>query len=237
MRLECFKPLALLATLCVAQASVASMSLDRIIVYFEPDKLPRQDIVVSNPDQETLYLQTEVYRVDNAGMPNEELVQVTDPNEIKLLATPNKAVIPAGSRKTIRLVSLEQPKDKEAVYRVTFRPVIGEIQSEQSAIKMLIAYQALVFVRPQKPAYHLTATVNDQQISFSNSGNTNVLLRNGQYCSSAPVVKCSPISDIGRVYAGAQWQMPLPQGATKGSGYIEYGLFDGEQEKPQRFML
>ena len=31
--------------------------------------------------------------------------------------------------------------------------------------------------------------------------------------------------------------MPLPQGAAKGSGYIEYGLFDGEQEKPQRFML
>ena len=95
----------LLATLIASSQALATMSLDRMIVYFKPNQLPRQDVVVSNPDKENLYLQTEVYNVVNPGTQQEERIRVTDPKDIKLLATPGKAIIPPnfkiGSAKTV----------------------------------------------------------------------------------------------------------------------------------------
>ncbi len=227
--------LLLLITLVFTTPAVASMSLDRVIVYFKPDELPRQDIVVSNPASENLYLQTEVYNVVNPGTEQEDRIRVTDPSEIKLLATPGKAIIAPNGRKTVRLVSLETPKDRELVYRVTFRPVVGELEAQQTAIKLLVAYQALVFVRPQNPQYKVAATVGNDKITFTNSGNMNVVLRNGQYCTTND--SCTDLTEGSRIYAGGRWEMPLPAGAIPDKGYIRYGLFDGEFEETQRFPL
>ncbi len=60
----------------------AALSLDRIIVYFDPNEIPRQDMIVTNPDPENLYLQTEVYNVINPGTDQEEHVLATDPSQI-----------------------------------------------------------------------------------------------------------------------------------------------------------
>ncbi len=215
----------------------AALSLDRIIVYFDPNEIPRQDMIVTNPDPENLYLQTEVYNVINPGTDQEEHVLATDPSQIKLLATPAKSVIPPNSRKTVRLVSLEKPKDKEAVYRVTFKPVVGDQEATQSGVKILIAYQALIFVRPDNPVYNISAKVEGDQVVFSNSGNMHAVLRNGQYCQNDNPGSCTSLAETGRVYAKESWTMPLPDGAAKGRGYIDYGLFDGEFEETQRFVL
>lgn len=227
----------LLTTLIASSQALATMSLDRMIVYFKPDQLPRQDVVVTNPDKENLYLQTEVYKVVNPGTEKEERIRITDPNEIKLLATPGKAIIPPNGRKTVRLVSLETPKDKELVYRVTFRPVVGDLEAKKTAIKLLVAYQALVFVRPQNPEYKVASKVSNGKMTFTNSGNINVVLRNGKYCASSKVESCTDLSDGTRIYAGESWDMPLPEGASKGKGFIQYGLFDGEFEESQKFSL
>ncbi|USE39346.1 molecular chaperone [Endozoicomonas sp. SCSIO W0465] len=229
------RPLALLTALMLSAQAHAALSLDRVIVYFKPDELPRQDVVVFNPDPENLYLQTEVYHVINPGTEQEERVRVTDPEKLKLLATPAKAIIPPNSRKTVRLVSLETPQDKELVYRVTFRPMVGELEAQQTAIKILVAYQALVFVRPQNPEYNVAATVSNGKMMFINSGNMNVVLRNGKYCISEDI--CTNLDDGTRIYAGGSWEMPLPEGSAPGRGYIQYGMFDGEFEEAQRFAL
>lgn len=231
------RPLTLAATLMFSSQALAALSLDRIIVYFDPDELPRQDMVVTNPDPENLYLQTEVYNVINPGTDQEEHVLATDPSQIKLLATPAKSVIPPNSRKTVRLVSLEKPTDKEAVYRVTFKPVVGDQEATQSGVKILIAYQALIFVRPDNPVYNISAKVEGDQVVFSNSGNMHAVLRNGHYCQNDDPESCTPFAETGRVYAQESWTMPLPAGAAKGRGYIDYGLFDGEFEETQRFVL
>lgn len=209
----------------------ASMSLDKMVVYFEPGQPPRQDIMVSNPDPENLYLQTEVYKVINPGGENEERIRITDPDKLKLLATPQKAVIPPNGRKTVRLVSLETPGTDEAVYRVTFRPVVGDVKATQTAIKLLIAYQALVFIRPANPKYDIVAKWKDNKIVFTNKGNMNAVLRNGQFCTSKKDVSCKPLSESTRLYAGQSWTLELPD--TK--GYVRYGLFDGRFEKTRTF--
>ncbi|WP_095210174.1 fimbrial biogenesis chaperone [Endozoicomonas ascidiicola] len=229
--------ISLMAMLVISSQAMATMSLDRMIVYFKPDQLPRQDIIVTNPDKENLYLQTEVYKVVNPGTEKEERVRVTDPTEIKLLATPGKAVISPNGRKTVRLVSLETPKEKELVYRVTFRPVVGELEAKQTAIKLLVAYQALVFVRPENPKYKVSAKVAGGKMTFTNSGNINVVLRNGKYCTSKKPESCTDLSDGNRIYAGEHWEMPLPEAAKTGKGFIQYGLFDGEFEETEQFSL
>ncbi|MGI9278443.1 MAG: fimbrial biogenesis chaperone [Endozoicomonas sp.] len=220
-----------------SQSTLANMSLDRMIVYFNPGKTPRQDIVVTNPDRENLYLQTEVYKVVNPGTEKEERIRITDPALLKLLATPQRAILPPNSRKTIRLVSLETPKDKESVYRVTFKPVTGDLQAKQNAIKILVAYQALVFIRPNKPEYNVAAQAAKETITFTNSGNINVVLRNGQYCTSGQSESCTSLATGSRIYAGESWSMKLPKGALKGKGFIQFGLFDGLNEETRKFPL
>lgn len=209
----------------------ASMLLNKVIVYFDPDQAPRQDIIIRNPDPENLYLQIEIYKVVHPGQKNEERVRVTDPDKLKLLATPRKAIISSNSRKTIRLVSLEVPKKTEEVYRVTFRPVVGDLKATETAIKILIAYQALVFVRPVDPAYDVTADWKGKKIVFSNKGNINAELRNGQFCTSKKDESCTPMEESTRLYAGQSWEVELPDS----KGYVRYGLFDGKFERLKTF--
>ena len=232
-----FKSALFLILVVISQTSRANLSLDRMIVYFKPNELPRQDIVVTNPDNANLYLQTEVYKVLKPGTAEEERVRVTDPEDLKLLATPQKTVVPPNGRRTVRMVSLETPGDVEQVYRVTFRPVVGDLEATQTAIKLLIAYQALVFIRPINPEYKVSAKVSGETMRFTNSGNMNVVLRNGRYCSAKKGVECIALETGARIYAGGNWELELPEQAMKEKGYIEYGLFDGELERAQRFSL
>ena len=218
--------------LALSSNSFAAMSLDRMVVYFDADEAPRQDIVVSNPDAENLYLQTEVYKVINPGRKDEERVRVTDPAEMKLLSTPRKAIIAPNSRKTVRLVSLETPSSVESVYRVTFKPVVGDIKATQNAIKLLIAYQTLVFIRPDNAEYKVSAKREKGSITFTNSGNMNVVLRNGHFCTGkGDNRKCDDIKEGIRLYAGQSWSLKLPSDSVK----VEYGLFNGETEERKVF--
>lgn len=198
--------------LLLAQSAVASMSLDKIIVYLDDSPGAREDIVVTNPDKEPLYLQTEIYRVDNPGLPNEARVRVVDPKEFKLLVSPSKAVLATGEQKRFRLMSLERGLDREKVYRVTFKPVVGKIKSDRSALKILVAYQALIFVQPQDGRYRLEVKRQGDQWVLKNTGNINVEVSDVQHCQSE--AECRPLDVIGRLYAGAS--MPIKENIVGG---------------------
>lgn len=215
-------------------ASANNMLLDRMIVYFEPGKAPRQDIRVSNISTENLFLQTEIYKVVNPGAENEERIRITNPDEMKLLTTPQKSIVKPRGQRTVRLVSLETPKEKEAVYRVTFRPVTGDVEASQNAIQLLVAYQALIFVRPEKPTYNVIAKSEKGKITFTNTGNSNVILRNGEQCKDASKdAKCVEIPTGGRLYAGQSLTFDLP-----GNGkLVKFGMYDGSGETVKEFQL
>ncbi|MDP0560980.1 MAG: fimbria/pilus periplasmic chaperone [Candidatus Endonucleobacter sp. (ex Gigantidas childressi)] len=222
----------LLTSLIFSTNIFAALSLDRIIIYFSPSEQV-QDITVTNPDKDTLFLQTEVYLVSNPGRTNEKRVKITDPDKMGLLATPSKAVIPTNSHKTLRLISLEKPIKNEQVYRVTFKPIVGDLKASNTAIKLLIAYQALVFVRPNKPHYDVSAKQKNNQLTFTNSGNINAIMRNGQYCTSKKDDSCKPLTQTTRLYAEQSWTLDIPLGSTR----IKYGLFDGDHEKTHTFSI
>ena len=228
--------LILTGILFVPAVSANQMLLDRMVVYFEPGQQPRQDIRVTNVGQDNLYLQTEVYKVMNPGEKNEELIRVVDPDKMKLLTTPQKSIVRPKGQRSVRLVNLETPKDKESVYRITFRPVTAQVKSEneQNAIQLLVAYQALVFIKPEKPVYKVVAKRVNNEVVFTNSGNSNVVLRNGEQCLTvAKEAECRDIPDIGRIYAGQSIALDLP-GKEK---HVKFGVYDGSEEKQQVFTL
>lgn len=189
----------------------ANMVLSDAIVHFEPGKPLRKDIEVQNPSSENLYVEITPVVVSEPGTENEERIAITDPRDSGLLVTPNKIVVPPGGRKLVRLVSLEPLGDKERVYRVTFKPVVGDLESEQIGIKILIGYEVLLLMQPATPEPNLVVKRDGKKLSFANKGNTNVLLREGKQCpsSSSNSDDCESLRGK-RLYPGNSWSVDLP---------------------------
>ncbi|WP_160154401.1 molecular chaperone [Microbulbifer sp. ALW1] len=204
-----------LAFLLLTNPAWAAMSLDKIIVYLDDSPHSRDDIVVTNPDQETLYLQTEIFRVDNPGMPDEKRVRVVDPKEFKLLVSPAKAVLSQGEKKRFRLMSLERDLTEEKVYRVTFKPVVGALKSDRPALKVLVAFQALVFVQPESGAYDLRLVREGEGWKLKNLGNVNADVAQVEHCQAGS--GCKNLDVHGRVYA----KNSLDLGEISGGGEIK----------------
>jgi P pilus assembly chaperone PapD len=95
--------------------------------------------------------------------------------------------------------------DRERVYRVTVKPVVGGIESEESGLKVLVGYDVLVLVRPAQSNPNVTASRSGQRLSFSNSGNVSVELINGRQCNSG---QCTELPGK-RLYPGASWTVEL----------------------------
>lgn len=216
----------------------ANMVLDRMIVHFKPNK-QWADIIVANPEKESLFLKVSVIKVENPGTPKEKKITITTPEQIELLVSPQKIEIPANGRQTIRVTRIiPSPKDKELVYRLAFTPVVGKIKTNKNAIKILISYQAIIFIQPSNPFIQIASTPAKQSVKFTNSGNVNVLLHQGKYCPQSKdkdKTKCTDIEGI-RIYAGENWTMKLPEN-TEPTGTITFSLHDGTKEHLQTFSL
>ena len=74
---------------------------------------------------------------------------------------------------------------------------------------------------------------------FTNEGNMNVMLRNGRHCKNEKESSCVNLGEENRIYPGQSWKMPLSKEIQKKGeqGYIVFGLFDGSDEKSQKFPL
>lgn len=215
---------------CAAPA-MSSMVLDRTIIRFDADGPARQDVQIANTGEETLYLQVDVLEVRNPGTEREEQVRASDPDAIRLLATPSKMILPGGSRKLMRLVNLAGNDDAERIFRVNVRPVVGELSPQGMAVKVVVAYQLLVIVPPTHPAPNLAYAREGTQITFRNEGNTNVLLHGGEQCppASSGADTCTTL-EAHRLYAGNRWQLSLPYDAP-----LEYSITIGDDNSRRRF--
>ena len=217
-------------TLFFINPANAGMQISDSIIFFEPGKPARHDITVFNPDDEDLYVKVELFEVKNPGLPNEERLAVTNPDEISLLITPNKLLVPANSQKPIRLISVLPPGKTERVFRATVTPVTGKAVAIQSGIKLMIAYGILIFVMPEKPNGELVVTRTGTKFHVKNIGNTNTVLTKGKQCSGSQGNKknkdkkdCLELQSK-RLYAGEEWTQDLPKDAP-----VEYTLKTGNK--------
>ena len=189
----------------------ASMALSNAIVHFEAGKPSRQDVEITNTGTEPLYVQVEPRVVLNPGTDDEQREIITDPREHGLLVTPNRLVIAPGASRVLRLVKLASQLTEERIFRITARPVSGELEAESSGLKILIGYEVLVIFYPDEVEQKLEVKRIGKTLQVANNGNTNVLLQEGFQCQKPdlPLEECAPLPGK-RIYPGMQWEVELP---------------------------
>lgn len=194
---------------CLSTLASASMMLDRTILTFRDGEAPRHDVSVTNPDNENLYLEVTVLDVRDPGTDAEVREPVKDPESIGLIASPAKLMVPPGEERIIRLVNLNGHSDTERVYRVNVTPVPPPMEAKAMAIRVLIAYQLLVFVDPREIRRDLRVERKDGQLHFHNAGNVNVLLTEGSQCAVKGSKDCEDLPGK-RLYPGNRLAVDLP---------------------------
>jgi len=207
--------LTLAGLVCALSApAAASMILSNAIVHFEEGAAARQDVEISNAGDEPLYVQIEPHIVLNPGTAEEERVLIKNPREHGLLVTPSRMVLAPGAAKSMRLVKLplagDPDEEQERIYRISARPVVGDVNARQSGLKVLIGYEVLAIVYPKSPAPKLVVQRDGHRLTAQNLGNTNVLLQEGFQCASPeqPLEECAPVRGK-RMYPGLSWSVDL----------------------------
>lgn len=193
----------------VAGPAAANMSLNKVIVDIGPADQSRDDIEITNTGKETLYIKADPFEILQPGTDGEQRVERKSPRDLGILVSPNRMVLEPGQRKLLRIAVLDRPKATDRIYRVHIYPVTGEVTAERSGVKIVIAYDALVIVRPETPKADIVAERRGRSISFRNAGNTAAMLMRGEQCAPAG----SPCVELPsqRLYAGNSWTTELPQ--------------------------
>ena len=213
----------------IALTSVADMFVDRSIVVFDPDSQPKQDVKVRNTGTDNIYVQVDVLAVSRPGEDDEVREKVSDPKLLKLIATPNKLVIPPGGQKLVRIVNLQASNDVERIYRINVTPIVAPLDDDNSQLRIVVAYQILTIILPDLPDSKLEVVRDGKQITISNTGNANILFSDGIQCKVDDPNTCEELTTK-RLYAGNTWTLPLPFDAP-----VSFSVRDYEGIKKQVF--
>jgi P pilus assembly chaperone PapD len=225
--LSALAPVLALALLAAPAVAWAGLSVAPVIVDAPPNEPPRADVELYNDGTETLYVVVEPSRIENPGDASETRVSLADPQALGLLATPNRLVLEAGQRKFVRIALLQPPGDTDRIYRVTVKPVTGDVKGGETGLKILIGYDLLVIQRPVKPVASVVATRAGETLTLNNAGNTNAELFQGRQCDAQK--HCTALPGH-RLYAGTSWSVPIQAGLP-----VDYSVKVGAKITAQRF--
>jgi P pilus assembly chaperone PapD len=198
---------ATLVGLTLPTAASADLVLSDLIVDLQPGKQAREDVEVWNNGPERAYVAIEPREILNPGTSKQSDRHDPDPAKLGLLVGPSRMILEPGQRKLVRIASLASGADREHVYRVTVKPVVGGVQSEDSGLKVLVGYDVLVLVRPTQTLAGVSGTRSDRKLALSNTGNVSVELVNGRQCNTDKS-QCSDLPGK-RLYPGATWTVEL----------------------------
>ena len=212
----------------MAPPALADMILDKVILDFTPDGPARDDIEVWNNGRERLYVVVEPHEVIAPDQPDEHRVSDPDPAKLGLLVTPQRLILEPGERRLVRIAAIAARGDRDRIYRVTIKPVVGDVSAAQTALKVMVGYDALVIYRPAVPQGTVTATRSGKTITFVNDGNSNVEMYQGRQCDAAGK-DCHDLP-ARRLYAGAHWAQTLARDTP-----VEYRVATGRVSVVKQF--
>lgn len=216
------------SVLAPATAARAELTLSQLVVELTPGDRGRTDIEISNSDPERAYVSAEPREVIDPGTPSESRREDPDPEKLGLLVSPSRMILDPGQRKLLRIAAIAPPADRERVYRVTVKPVVGELSAPASGLKVLIGYDVLVIVRPREISPHVSGSLAGNILTLMNDGNVSVELVDGKRCNSAGSA-CSDLPGA-RLYAGAQKRIDVKAGDR-----VQYKLKVGARLIPVQF--
>ena len=223
-----FAAIGVIAALSVATPASADLVLNQVIVDLTPDKVPRLDIEATNTGKERIYVVAEPYEIVDPGKPDEARVANPDPAALGLLVTPQKMILEPGERKLVRIASIAPRRAVERIYRVTIKPVIGDVSAPNTALKVLVGYDVLVIVRPSVMTGIVTGVRTGDHLVLTNTGTTNVEVYDGKQCEAGGT-RCTGLP-ARRLYAGARWDQPIDPARP-----VDYRLKTGDKVEQKRF--
>ena len=191
----------------VAPPAAANLVLNQAVVDLAPTAPPRADVEAWNNGTERMYVVAEPASIVDPGTPGERRVAGADPAESGLLVTPQKMILEPGERKLIRIAAVAPRGARDRVYRVTVKPVAGEVSAAASALKVLVGYDMLVIVRPATMTGEVSARRDGGTLVLTNAGTTSVEMYDGQQCGAGGG-DCRTLPSR-RLYAGASWSQPV----------------------------
>ena len=131
--------------LALPAAVHADLVLSELIVELQPGKVARDDVEVWNNSPERTYVAVEPREIINPSLPSQSDRKDPDPEKLGLLVEPAKMILDPGQRRLVRIAALPGNTEHEHVYRVTIKPVLGPVRSENSGLKVVVGYDVLVW--------------------------------------------------------------------------------------------
>ncbi|MFN3228592.1 MAG: molecular chaperone [Asticcacaulis sp.] len=216
-------------TLMLFGVAHGQIAVDKAVVILS--KEPKAQIIVSNASQQRAFVDIAARRIETPGEAEERPLESSDPEQVGLLASPNRLVLEPGERRSVRINLLGGKAAADRVWRVLVREVTGPDEAQGLAIRTTLAYDVLVIERPDAPKAILATRRTSEGLVVTNTGNTFLVLDRGQACSSLSPDTCTPLTGK-RVYAGKNWTIPLADPRAR----VEFELTLPE-EAPKRITL
>jgi P pilus assembly chaperone PapD len=213
MRLIRFPALLALAALALAAPASAELIISQLVIKLTPDSRTA-DIEVFNSSEERSYVVVEPREMIAPGTSAEKPFVSPDPEVLGLLVSPRRMIFEPGQRRSVRIARLGAAGPTERVYRVTVKPVAGDLSGSESGLKLLVGYDLLVISRPSVSTTDVRVERTGQHVTLTNRGSSSVELADGKQCDTGGR-NCEALPGK-RLYAGASWRLPL-QKSGKGS--------------------
>lgn len=193
----------------------AELVLSQLVVELSADH-KAGDVEVFNDSAERMFVLADPREILGPGTPLERARVSPNPDDLGLLVSPRRMILEPGQRRTLRLARLKIDAAGERIYRVTVKPVVGDVSASDNGLKLLVGYDLLVIARPVSTKSDLTVGRAGEEVIISNRGNASVELTDGKRCSNATKA-CEQLPPK-RLYAGASWQLrvaPVESGQYK----------------------
>lgn len=185
--------------------------LSDLVVELRSGKDSRKDIELWNNSDERAYVEVTPAEIVNPGRATEKRWPEPNPELLGLLVSPNRMILEPGQHKVIRIAALAPPSNNERIYRVTVKPVVGDITGEHSGLKVLVGYDVLTILRPSNPMPRINGRRDGRSLVIRNDGNSSAELINGKQCQAGGT-SCATLP-AKRLYAGADWAIQLESDA------------------------
>lgn len=186
----------------------AELVLSQLVLDLSSKTNSRADVEVWNNGPERAFVSVEPREVIAPGTAQELRRTDPDPEKLGLLTAPARLVLEPGQRRLLRIAYIAPPAERERVYRVTVKPVVGQLSPSESGLKLLVGYDMLVLVRAGDPKVEVRGQRSGDVLTLRNSGNVSVELVNGKACGSS-VKDCTDLQSS-RLYSGAETKVHIP---------------------------
>ncbi|MCK5555919.1 MAG: fimbria/pilus periplasmic chaperone [Alphaproteobacteria bacterium] len=228
-RIFVFLLVLVLGTIPVRPA-VANISLDKVILRFDPNVRPINNINVTNQGDKPVKVSIVTIEMVNSGQDGE-----IEKKTKNLIVAPKAFEMQPGETRAVRVVLRQYAEDMESIYRIRFKPSQPSfIKKEKVAgksinVSIVLTMGALVIVPPKSPRPDLQFVRDGKIIHFTNKGNVTAQLQRDDFCVDEEKKTCVQLPNK-RIYPGMTWDMDVPA-ELAGIGFSQTVLTNGSYSK------